>query len=370
MDFTLTEAQQDLASLTRRILTDKVTPEVLGPHGSGGFDAPLWTALAQAGVVDAALPQRVGGGGFGLLEQCSVLAEIGRAVAPVPYLTSVVMAATAVAEFEARSPAENPSARSGDGRLAERWVVPVLRGEHVLAVALPDYGVPCGFTAEADGDGWRLRGAQTAVASGAFAHGFLVEAAIDGGRQVFLLDRDSVTVSPQRTVDHADAALVELSGARSSVSLGDIGEWLRLRGTIGVCAQQLGVVERALELTAAYAREREQFGHLIGSFQAVRQRLADAYVDVEAVRLTLWQAAWRLSEGLPAAEEVATAKFWAAEAGHRVAHTAVHVHGGVGIDVDHTLHRYFVAAKRLEFTLGGATAQARGLGDLLAADPA
>ncbi|RSN13876.1 acyl-CoA dehydrogenase [Streptomyces sp. WAC 05977] len=357
MDFTLTEAQQDLASLTRRIMTDKVTPEVLGPHGSGGFDAPLWTALAQAGVLDAALPQSVGGGGFGLLEQCSVLAEIGRAVAPVPYLTSVVMGAATVAEF-------------GDGRLAERWIVPVLRGDHVLAVALPDYGVPCGFTAEADGDGWRLTGAQTAVPSGAFAHGFLVEAAIDGGRQVFLLDRDAVTVSPQRAVDHADAALVELSGAKATTSLGDIGEWLRLRGTVGVCAQQLGVVERALELTAAYARERKQFGNLIGSFQAVRQRLADAYVDVEAVRLTLWQAAWRLSEGLPAAEEVATAKFWTAEAGHRVAHTAVHVHGGVGIDVDHTLHRYFVAAKRLEFTLGGATAQLRGLGDLLAAEPA
>ncbi|EMD23818.1 acyl-CoA dehydrogenase family protein [Amycolatopsis azurea] len=357
MDFTLTEAQQDLASLTRRILTDKVTPDVLGPHGSGGFDAPLWTALAQAGVVDAALPQSVGGGGFGLLEQCSVLAEIGRAVAPVPYLTSVVMGAAAIAQF-------------GDGQLAERWVVPVLRGDHVLAVAVADYGVPCGFTAEADGDGWRLTGAQTAVASGAFAHGFLIEAAIGGDRQVFLLDRDAVTVSSQRTVDHADAALVELTGAKATVSLGDIGEWLRLRGTIGVCAQQLGVVERALELTAAYAGERKQFGHLIGSFQAVRQRLADAYLDVEAVRLTLWQAAWRLSEGLQATEEVATAKFWAAEAGHRVAHTAVHIHGGVGIDVDHTLHRYFVAAKRLEFTLGGATAQLRGLGDLLAADPA
>ncbi len=360
MDFTLTEAQQDLSSLTRRILTDKVTPEVLGAHGSGGFDPPLWTALAQAGVVDAALPQTVGGGGFGLLEQCSVLAEIGRAVAPVPYLTSVVMAAAAVAEF-------------GDGRLAERWVVPVLRGEQVLAVAIPDFGAPCGFTAEADGEGWRLSGAQTAVPFGAFAHGFLVEAAIDGGHQVFLLDRgvkDTVTVSEQRTIDHADAALLELSGAPASVSLGDVGEWLRLRGTVGICAQQLGVVERALELTAAYARERKQFDHVIGGFQAVRQRLADAYVDVEGVRLTLWQAAWRLSEGQPAAEEVATAKFWAAEAGHRVAHTAVHIHGGVGIDVDHTLHRYFAAAKRLEFTFGGATAQLRGLGDLLAVDPA
>jgi alkylation response protein AidB-like acyl-CoA dehydrogenase len=153
------------------------------------------------------------------------------------------------------------------------------------------------------------------------------------------------------------------------MSLGDIGEWLRLRGTAGLCAQQLGIVERALEMTAAYARERKQFDHVIGGFQAVRQRLADAYLDVEAVRLTMLQAAWRLSEGLPAAEAVATAKFWAAEAGHRIAHTAVHIHGGVGIDVDHPTHRYFTAAKRLEFTLGPATAQLLTLGNLLAATP-
>jgi alkylation response protein AidB-like acyl-CoA dehydrogenase len=109
-----------------------------------------------------------------------------------------------------------------------------------------------------------------------------------------------------------------------------------------------------------------QFGRPIGSFQAVAQRLADAYIDVEAVRLTMWQAAWRLSAGLPCETEVATAKFWAADAGHRVAHTAVHVHGGVGIDTDHPLHRYFVAAKRLEFALGGATTQLRRIGAALA----
>jgi alkylation response protein AidB-like acyl-CoA dehydrogenase len=126
------------------------------------------------------------------------------------------------------------------------------------------------------------------------------------------------------------------------------------------------VVERALELTSEYARNRVQFGKPIGSFQAVAQRLADAYIDVEAVRLTMWQAAWRLSAGLPAGTEVATAKFWAADAGHRVAPAAVHVHGGVGIDLDYPLHRYFTAAKRCEFALGGATAQLRRIGAALA----
>ena len=121
--------------------------------------------------------------------------------------------------------------------------------------------------------------------------------------------------------------------------------WLADRATVGLCAEQAGVIERALELTAEYARTRERFGRPIGSFQAVTQRLADAYVDVEAVRLTMWQAAWRLASGSAAGAEVATAKFWAAEAGHRVAHTAVHVHGGLGIDVTYPVHRYFTAAR-------------------------
>jgi acyl-CoA dehydrogenase len=129
---------------------------------------------------------------------------------------------------------------------------------------------------------------------------------------------------------------------------------------------QSGVIERALELTAEYAKSRVAFGRPIGSFQAVTQRLADAFVDTEAVRLTMWQAAWLLSAGSAAAAEVATAKFWAAEAGHRVAHTAVHVHGGMGIDVTYPVHRYFVAAKRNEFALGGATVQLRRIGGALA----
>lgn len=151
------------------------------------------------------------------------------------------------------------------------------------------------------------------------------------------------------------AVLIELGRA---AALAEIEELLRLEVPISACAAQLGVVERALEMTAEYARTRIQFGRPIGSFQAVTQRLADAYIDVEALRLALWQAAW--STG---AAEIATAGFWAAEAGHRVLHTAVHVHGGAGLDVEYPLHRYFLAAKHLEFRLGGATRQLLALAD-------
>ncbi|WP_027943145.1 acyl-CoA dehydrogenase family protein [Amycolatopsis taiwanensis] len=356
MDFSLTEAQQELGTLTRRILGDKVRPETLGRHGEGGFDRALWQDLAKAGIVDAALPAPAGGG-FGLLEQCAVLVEIGRTVAPLPYLPTITMAASALAEF-------------GDGDLLELWLVPVLRGEKVLAVALPDAGAPCGFTAQrSSGNGWRVSGSQTAVSFGAFADGFLVPAETSDGVTVFAIESAETEILTQSTTDHADAALISASDAPATL-LGEPGagidEWLRLRGTTGLCALQLGVLDSALRSTAEYTRERKQFDRSLAAFQAVRQRLADAYVDVEAVRLTLWQAASLLADGRPAHEEVATAKYWAAEAGHRVAHTAVHLHGGVGIDVDYPLHRFFAAAKRIEFSLGGATAQLRALGELLA----
>ena len=122
-------------------------------------------------------------------------------------------------------------------------------------------------------------------------------------------------------------------------------------------------------MTAEYARTREQFDRPIGSFQAVGQRMADGYIDVKGLRLTLTQAAWRFGEGLPAATDVASAAFWAADAGHRVAHSIVHIHGGVGIDVDHPIHRYFLSAKQTEFDLGGATGQLLAIGRELADTP-
>jgi acyl-CoA dehydrogenase len=203
---------------------------------------------------------------------------------------------------------------------------------------------------------------------------FLVPCTSPDGVRVFLVAPSDagVRVEPQQLTDFGPAGRVVLSRVvlpddRVLGCVGDaVADWLVARATVGLCAMQSGVIERALELTAEYAKSRVAFGRPIGSFQAVTQRLADAFVDVEAVRLTMWQAAWLLSAGSAAATEVATAKFWAAEAGHRVAHTAVHVHGGMGIDVTYPVHRYFVAAKRNEFALGGATVQLRRIGGALA----
>ena len=125
-----------------------------------------------------------------------------------------------------------------------------------------------------------------------------------------------------------------------------------------------------MQLTAKYTTERVQFGKPIATFQAVGQRAADAYIDTEAVRLTAWQAAWRLAEGLPAAPEVAVAKFWADDGAQRVVHAAQHLHGGMGVDRDYPLHRYYLTVKHLALTLGGGTASLLRLGNFLADEPA
>jgi alkylation response protein AidB-like acyl-CoA dehydrogenase len=161
-----------------------------------------------------------------------------------------------------------------------------------------------------------------------------------------------------------DALLGTVEDARSII------EWLVQRSTAALALAQAGAAAAALALVAEYTKTREQFGKPIATFQAVGQRAADAYVDTEAIRLTAWQAAWRIAEGLPADKEVAVAKFWAADGGQRVVHAAVHLHGGVGVDRDYPLHRYFLMTKHLELTLGGATDQLLRLGATLAAEPA
>jgi acyl-CoA dehydrogenase len=366
VDFSITQTQEELSALARRILTDKETAERLAELDDAGlgFDEDLWSSLAAAGVLSAALPENAGGDGLGLLEQCSLLTEIGRAVARAPYLSSIMLGAGAIARF-------------GSAEQVARWATPAASGNLIIAAALsePDGEDPRTpvTVAEPAGANWLLRGAKTAVQAGPVARLFLVPAATPSGTSVFCVEPadPGVTAEPQELTDGPGFACLSMDGTELgqdrllASAQESVAAWLADRALIGVCAVQLGVAERALELTAEHARSREQFGRPIGAFQAVAQRLADAYIDVEAIRLTMWQAAWRLDAGLPADEEIATAKFWAAEGGHRVAHTAVHIHGGVGVDTSHPLHRYFTAAKQNEFALGSATAQLRRLGEVI-----
>ena len=365
MDFTPSEASVDLGGLVRTITESVVTNDhqrVLDGLDER-FDRDLWAKLIEADILSTAAPESLGGGGFGVLEQSAVLAALGRQLAAVPYLESAVLAAGALAKF-------------GSAALQEQWATPAINGTTILTIALDGEMGQGPVQAQSTDDGYQLTGSRTQVAYGPVADAFLLPADTDNGLQVFLVTGDDpgVTVSTLDTTGHGTVGHLELSATPVDpgrlVGGAEVLEWLTVHHALGRSAFQLGVLERALELTAAYAREREQFDRPIGSFQAVSARLADGYIDVKALRSTLTQAAWRLSEDLPADIDVASAAFWAADAGHRVVHTAVHVHGGVGIDIDHPIHRYFLAAKQTEFAVGSATGQLLRIGRELADTPA
>ncbi|MGZ4464425.1 MAG: acyl-CoA dehydrogenase family protein [Nocardioides sp.] len=368
MDFTFTPEQDEAAALAARVLGDRATNERMRAVEQAGdrFDRDLWAELGSAGLLSLALPEEYDGAGLDLVALCRVLVEVGRRVAPVP--------------LAAHGPATRLLAEVGTDAQKAAWLPDAAAGRTVVTAAVAEersFAPARPLTvAAADGDGVRLTGSKAIVPAGAYADLFLVPADTPEGVAVFLVEPGDpgVTVVPQRFSDGDRVARLDLDGATLPADrrLGGAEAHDRLRHllVLAASAEQLGITEGALHLTAAYAKTREQFGRPIGTFQAVSQRLADGYIDVLAQRLTLWQAAWRLDEGLPADVEVATAKLWAADAGHRLAHTTVHVHGGVGIDLDGEAHRYFTSAKRFEFLHGGSTEQALTVGRALAAEPA
>jgi len=367
MDFNLTPEQVDAAALARSILADRVTVERQRSVEAGcvRHDAELFAELGEAGLVGLALPEEYGGAGLTFQELASVITEVGRVVAPVP-LAWHGPSALAIAEF-------------GTDEQKQAWLPRAASGTVVITSALAeersDAPEQPSTSAVRDGDAWVVTGSKALVPAGTLAELFLVPATTEAGVAVFLVrpGDGGVTVEAQTVSDGDEVARLELEGVRlgdDRMLAGDeVSSWLAARVATSLCALQLGITEGALELTSSYAKERTQFGRPIGSFQAVSQRLADGYIDVLGLRLTTWQAVWRLAVGLPSDTEVATAKLWAADTGHKLAHTTVHVHGGVGIDLDGSAHRYFTTAKRVEMMLGGATAQARSIGRALAAEP-
>jgi alkylation response protein AidB-like acyl-CoA dehydrogenase len=371
VDFSLREEEQAVTELARKILEDGATNERLKEFEASGepYDRTLWRTLAGANLLGTAIPEAYGGSDFGFISLCLLLQEIGRSVAPVPAFPALALGALPLAQF-------------GSETQKSEWLPGIASGERILTSALSEFAssdpLAPATRAEGDGDGYRLTGIKTNVPYAEQATHVLVPARFgDGAIGLFFVEptSDGVTLSAQETSDGHPHARLELVGARVAKearldSQSDGAEalrWLVERALTARCMMQLGVTERALEMTAQYSRERIQFDRPIGSFQAVHQRAADAYINVEAVRLSALEAAWRLSENLPAWEHVAVAKFWAAEGGHAVAYACQHLHGGIGIDLDYPLHRYFVWAIQIEHELGSAKHQLDRLGRVIAA---
>ncbi|MFT3901112.1 MAG: acyl-CoA dehydrogenase family protein [Gordonia sp. (in: high G+C Gram-positive bacteria)] len=367
MDFRTEETTGELVTLARDIATKISTPERVAEleEKLAPLDDTLWRELGSAGLIGLELPEDLAGVGGGLttVDTVAVATEVGRALGVVPYATTAIAVLPALAGWS--------------GAKRDEWIAKVAGGQAVIAAAVDEDTVydPFAPAAVKYAKG-KLNGTKVNVGFAGASEALLVTA--DGGKGpvAVLVETGAagVTVTPAPSTGLLPTAQVDFAGvavdAANVVAEGDAVAELVNRLNLAACAEQCGIVEQALRRTAEYAAEREQFDRKIGSFQAVAQRLADGYIDVQGLQLTTTQAAWQLSEGMDAAEAIDTAKFWAGQAGHRVGHTAVHVHGGVGLDTSHPTHRYFLRAKQNEYALAGEPAVLARLGDRIAADPA
>jgi alkylation response protein AidB-like acyl-CoA dehydrogenase len=289
-----------------------------------------------------------------------VLGEVGRHVAPVPMLATVALAARPIAHW-------------GSDEVKQRLLPGVINGETFLSGALEeaagaDPRTPQ-TTAKPDGNGWALTGEKVAVPWGQLAEHFLVSASLrasgttpDAGLFVVARDSAGVEVLPAAGTTDEPQAVLQLDGARVDVYHGMVSpgavKWAYDHGVAAVCATAVGVLQRAVEITATYITDRQQFNRPIATFQGATLKAADTYIDLQAISVATQSALWRLSEGKEdAADALAIAKYWVADGGQRIAYACQHLHGGIGVDTDYPLHRYFKWAKEMETMLGAASTQ-------------
>jgi hypothetical protein len=310
VDFALDETQRTAMDVARETLSREPAESV-------------WKALAQAGLLSLAIPERLGGENLGLLQVSAVLTEVGRAAAQLPALHTLALGVLPVVRF-------------GSERQQDELLPEVAAGDRLLTAALR--GGP------AIVDGGRLSGSWAGVGYAAAAYRVLVPA-MDG---LYLVDPRSSGVSLVRTPTSSGVPefSMRLAGARGE-PLGGQPIDLRRLAVAGACAVGSGLVAGALALTAEHVRTREQFGRPLATFQAVAQQIADVYIASRTLDVAAWSAVWRLSAELEADADLAVARYWFGEEAVRAMQVCHHLHGGLGVDVSYPLHRYYSLTKDL-----------------------
>jgi alkylation response protein AidB-like acyl-CoA dehydrogenase len=351
MYFDLTDEQQAIKATAHDFLASRFKSERVREIAAGedGFDESGWREMAELGWAGLALPEQWGGQGLGIVELAVLFEEMGYALAPSPLLSNTV-AGLAIAA-------------GGSDEQRERCLRPLADGELRIAPALIDAGsqaVPGRFemAAGGDGDGVVLDGEKTLVADAASAHHFLVATA-DGRRHLIDASAAGVTILPEEGIDLTRRlSTVRFEGVRVAPedTLPGAAEdyWpVFLRACVALAAESTGVAQRALEMSVAYAKDRQQFGRPIGAYQAVSHRCAQMLLETENSRSAVYGAAWAADaepESLPLAAHMA--KAYASDAGWRVPDAAIQVHGGIGFTWEHDLH-FFLKRGRLNASMFG-----------------
>jgi alkylation response protein AidB-like acyl-CoA dehydrogenase len=359
MDLGLNEAQQMLKNSAREFL-EAECPETYVramEEDERGFTPEMWQQLAEQGWLGLTFPEQYGGAGMSFVELTVLLEEMGRALLPGPYFSTVVMAGVCVQE-------------SGSEEQKQEFLPRIAEGGLIMTLALTEpsarwdaQGVQT--TATATGDGFTISGTKLFVPNAHISDYLIVAARTGDGEQdisLFILSRETPGVQQTllKTIasDKQSEVIFNNVSVPSSALLGELNQgWATIQkmlewGAVGKCAEMVGGGQQVLDMTVEYTKQRVQFGRPIGSFQAIQHHCANMATDVEGSRYITYQAAWRLSESLPAEREVAMAKAWVSDAYRRVCVLGHQCHGAIGFTKEHGMQLYSRRAKAAELMFG------------------
>jgi len=364
MDLGLSEIQQMLKNSAREFLSQECPLTLVREmeEDPRGYTDELWRQIVSLGWTGLVFPEQYGGTGGSFADLAVLLEEMGRALAPGPFFSTVVLGGMTVVD-------------AGSAGQKQDLISRVCSGQLIMTLALTEPSAtyePWGVetTATRQGDAYRLNGAKLFVSDAHAADLLLVAARTSSGPDpaqgitLFLVPAGSsgLSVSQLNTIAsdrQCEVILKDVEVPAGSV-LGQVDQgWPVVQRTLqraiaGKCVEMLGGAGAVLDMTVEYAKQRTQFGRPVGSFQAVQHHCANMATDVEGCRHIAYQAAWRVSEGLPAAREVAMAKAWVSGAYQRVCATAHQCHGAIGFTKEHNLQLYTRRAKVQELNYGDA----------------
>jgi alkylation response protein AidB-like acyl-CoA dehydrogenase len=366
MNFGFNDEQELLRSTARKFFENECPSEVVRRlmDTPEGMTAELWGKLAEQGWLGLIFPETYDGMGLGFVDLTVLMEEMGRAVVPGPYFSTVLLGGLAIVEAgsEAQKKEWLPKIAGGQKRVTLAWMEP----SAMLGAA--------GVTLEAKGagGGYTLTGTKLFVPDAHTADAIVVAARTGAGKgdegvSLFLVPRDArgVEVKLLPTMDQTRKLCeVTLSGVslRADALVGGAGTgWAPLarvldRACVALCAEMCGGAQKVLDMTVEYAKIRQAFGKPIGSYQGVKHKAADMLVEVENSKSITYYAAWAMDEGSAEGPlAVSMAKAYVSDAYRRVSAAGIQLHGGIGFTWEHDLHLYFKRAKGSEFTFGDAT---------------
>ena len=365
MDYALNEQQEMLKNTARDFLAKECPKSLVREmeEDEKGYSPELWKKMADLGWMGLVFPEEYGGSGLTILDLAILLEEMGRSIVPGPFISTVVCGGLAILKW-------------GSEEQKKELLPGISRGESIMALALTEpgasyYAEDIAVRATPEGDDFVINGTKLFVESGHVADYLICVARTGDGKgkpeegiTVFLVDAGSPGISctllETFTGDKQCEVVFDKVRVPKSSVLGEAGKGWEIvqdiieQAAFALCPWMTGGAQQVLEMSTEYAKEREQFGRPIGSFQAIQHKLANMATDIAGARDIGYQTAWKISEGLPYSKDISIAKAWTGETYRSACVEGTQIHGGIGITKDHDMQLYYRRAKGLEIAFGDA----------------